>query len=223
MNAEASADQLGSPEFRERAARTMTLLMTGKVTLDGRENLCRVRNISATGMKIETHMALQVDQQLRVGLRYGEEIAARVAWTRDGAAGLAFLTPIDVETTLAPLPQSRIRRQRAPRGPRLSAACAIKVEARGTIHYATLLDISQGGAKLRLPFRPTRDERLVLTIPDLPLKSGGVRWIGEDEVGLGFYVALPFDMLAAWLEARAAQSGQNDEVPAQRAGTSVSP
>ncbi|MEW9854530.1 PilZ domain-containing protein [Novosphingobium sp. M1R2S20] len=221
---DSSSSKADTRSYRERAPRTMTLLMTGKLMLDDREGLCRVRNISTTGMKIETRAALAVDQRVRIGMRYGEEIEARVAWTRDGAAGLQFLTPIDVEAMLGPQPrQSRISRQRAPRAPRLAANCPIKVEARGAMYDAMLLDISQGGAKLRLPFRPMRDERLAMTIPGLSLKSGGVRWIGEEEVGLGFYVALSFDVLAAWVEERNAPASTDELVPGPRTGTVISP
>jgi hypothetical protein len=190
-------------EMRDRAQRTTTLLMTGKLIRTHREGLCRVRNISATGMKIETRAVLQVDQVVEIALRHGSKIPARVAWARDGAAGLAFLEPIDVNSRLAPSPgaQSRLSRQRAPRGPRLAAACAIEVEARGVTHRTALLDISQGGAKVRLPFHPLQDERLVLTIPGLPTKRAAVRWFQRAEAGVGFYEALPFDLLADWGEA----------------------
>jgi len=187
----------------ERAPRAMTLLMTGKLLAGREEGLCRVRNLSATGMMIETRMTLQIGQDVRVELRCTHDLAGRIVWTREGAAGIAFGLSIDVEAVLAAqAPTSRIVRSRMPRAPRLAAACAITIDAQGDTHEGILLDISQGGAKLRLPFQPARDERLLLTIPDLPLKSGAVRWVRDGEVGLAFYEALPFDMLAEWLDGR---------------------
>ena len=47
------------------------------------------------------------------------------------------------------------------------------------------------------------DERLLLCIQGLPLKSGTVRWVRGIEVGVGFFEALPFTMLADWGEAQA--------------------
>lgn len=190
-------------DHRGRAPRAVTLLITGKLILDRREGLCRVRNISATGMMIETHMALEVGQEVRVGMRWGSEVGARVAWTGDGAVGLAFPAPIDVEAALAAQSRpSRIALSRPPREPRLVVDCAIEVEARGEAHHAVLLDISQPGAKLRLPFRAMRDERLLLSIPGLPLKGAAVHRVEGDDAGVGFYEALPFGVLAAWVEAR---------------------
>lgn len=193
-----------APEFQDRAPRVMTVLTTGKLILENREALCRLRNLSATGMMVETSAALEVDQELRVGMRSGDELAARVAWTRNGAAGLALRSPIDVEAALAvPQPRSRISRQLAARAPRLAMEFPIEVDARGQPHRAVLLNISQSGARMRLPFRPNRDERLLLCIQGLPLKSGTVRWVREAEVGLGFFEALPFATLADWGEAYA--------------------
>lgn len=209
MNSLAREDVLSpAPGFRERAPRVMTVLTTGKLILRDREALCRLRNLSATGMMVETSAALKVDQELRVGLRSGDELAARVAWTRDGAAGLALLSPIDVEAALAvQAPLNRISRQIAARAPRLAMEFPIEVDARGQPHRAVLLNISQSGARLRLPFRPLRDEHLLLCIQGLPLKGGAVRWVRESEVGLGFYEALPFTMLADWGELYARGNG----------------
>lgn len=184
---------------KDRAPRVVTLLTTGKLIIDDREALCRVRNMSATGMMIETNAALEVGQELRIGIRCGSEIDARVAWVRDGAAGLALLTTIDVEAALATQPRvSRIVRPRRARAPRLAAECPIEVDARGQLHQGVLLNISQSGARLRLTFRPAHDDRLILYIPGLPMKSAAVRWMRDAEVGVGFYEVLPFSLLAEW-------------------------
>ena len=201
----------------------MTLLIAGKLILEDREGLCRVRNISATGMMIETRALLQVDQLVRVAMRHGGEIGARVVWTRDCMAGLAFPAPLDVEAALAPqLAQSRLSRTRAPRAPRVATHSAIEVEARGVLYPAALPDISQSGARLLLPFRPLQDERLVLSIPGLPLKSGVVRWLRDEEAGVSFFEPLPFDTLAEWVEAYGHQAAPCDQVPTHSAARRIS-
>ncbi len=204
MSALPSADaERSAVRYVERAARAMTLLLTGKLVVGGRETLCRVRNMSATGMMIETHMALSKGDEVRVDLRSTSNLSARVVWTREGAAGLAFHVPVDLKAVLAgETSRSRILRARVPRAPRLAAECPITVAAGGAPQEASLLDISQSGARLRLPFRPAREERLVLTIPGLPVKSGAVRWVRDAEAGLAFYMPLPFDLLAEWIEQR---------------------
>ena len=187
--------------YVERAPRAMTLLLTGKLIVNGREGLCRVRNMSATGMKIETHMALSKGTEVRVDLRSTGDLCARVVWTREGMAGLAFVEPVDLKAVLAgETNRSRILRTRVPRAPRLTAECLIMVGTDTATHEGHLLDISQSGARLRLHFRPTIEERLVLTIPGLPVKSGAVRWTRDAEAGLAFYMPLPFDLLSEWME-----------------------
>lgn len=189
---------------RSRDPRVTTVLTTGKLILEDREVLCRVRNLSTMGMMIETGAVLRVGQDLRIGMRCGSEFDASVAWTRDGAAGLKLHAPIDVTAVLAARPaRSRIIRQPAARAPRLSVGCPIELEARGQSQQAMLLNISQSGAGLRLPFRPYVDERLLLCVPGLPLKSGAVRWMKQGEVGIRFYEPLPFSTLAAWVESYA--------------------
>jgi hypothetical protein len=187
----------------ERAPRAMTLLITGKLVVEQFEALCRVRNMSATGMMIETLRPLSQGDEVCVHLRSSCSLRARVVWTRQGAAGLAFLTPVDLKAVLAgEAPRSRILRARRPRAPRIAAQCAITVVAGGETHEACLLDISQSGARLRLPMQPNREERLILSIPGLPMKSGAVCWAREGEAGLALYEPLPFDLLAEWIERR---------------------
>jgi hypothetical protein len=204
MNALSPAYQTDpSPPRLERAPRATTLLITAKLIADGAEGLCRVRNMSATGMMIEMYMDLVQGAEVRVDLRCGWDLQARVVWTRTGVAGLAFLAPIDVKAVLArQVPQSGLLRAPLPRSPRLAAPCAITVGAGKESHQACLLDISQSGARLRLPFRVAREERLVLSIPGLPAKGGVVRWTREAEAGLAFYQAIPFGLLAEWIEER---------------------
>lgn len=195
------AEESAALRHPERAPRVTTVLTTAKLILEDREVLCRVRNLSENGMRIETGMNLNAGQTLRVGLRCGSELPARVAWASNGAVGLNFLTAVDVATVLAAQPApSRISRRRPARAPRLAVNLPIDVDARGQLHHAVLLNISQSGARLRLPLHPFPDERVLLCIPGLPIKSAAVRWVREAEVGVGFYEPLSFRVLSAWGE-----------------------
>jgi hypothetical protein len=185
--------------FPPRAPRTVTLLITGKLVTRAEEGLCRVRNISATGMQIETRIPLAVGDAVGVELRGLSAIAGKVVWSRGSLAGIASDGAIDVERLLHPAPVSRLVRAPHPRGPRVLVELAIEVQDGDGIHEAALIDLSQGGARVRLPFRPRIEERLSLIVTGLPLKSGAVRWIRGDEAGIAFYEPLSFDCLAEWL------------------------
>ncbi len=192
--------------FPKRAERTLTLFIVAKLKLEGgSEGLCRVRNLSAGGLMLETRMPLSVADRVVVELRGSRLLRGMVVWTRDGRAGIAFDQPIQVEDLLGPgePPASRLFKVRHPRGPRVLVDCPIEVQLDGGRVEARLIDISQGGARLALPLSTVRDERLILLIPGLPLKLAIVRWSGA-EAGVAFAEPLKFDLLSEWLLVRAA-------------------
>lgn len=186
-----------------RAERTLTMLTVAKLRVRGVEGLCRIRNVSPGGLMIETRVALDCGDRAEVELRQQKVVAGRIVWVRGDRAGMAFDTPEVVEQLLpSSTPRaSRIRREQQPRGPRLQVDCAVEVRLPDGRAEAQLRDISQGGAKLALPFRTHVGERLLLLVPGLPLKLGIVRWI-DGEVGIAFAEPLGFDLLADWLVAR---------------------
>lgn len=192
--------------FPERAERTLTLFIVAKLKLEGGgEGLCRVRNLSAGGLMLESRMPLAVGNRIVVELRGSRLLRGTIVWAREGRAGIAFDQPIAVETLLGPseAPASRLFKVHHPRGPRVLVDCPIEVQLDGGRIEARLIDISQGGARVALPLTPQRDERLILMIPGLPLKLAIVRWTGP-EVGIAFAEPLKFDLLSEWLLVRAA-------------------
>ena len=197
------AESAGSASgLAERAPRTLTLLMTGKLVTGSGEGLCRVRNISSTGMQIETRRHLTAGDLIRVELRGLCELPGRVAWCQPPLAGIALSSPIAVEELLHPRPASRLTRSRSPRAPRIGVECVVELETGGGPCHGQLRDLSQGGARLCLPASPRREERITVAIPGLPLKSGIVRWVRGADVGIAFYEPLPFDLLADWIAER---------------------
>ena len=59
--------------FQPRAQRTVTTLIAAKLELGpGKEALCRLRNVSTTGMLVETGQPLTRDDTVVIELRSGE-------------------------------------------------------------------------------------------------------------------------------------------------------
>ncbi|WP_162184714.1 PilZ domain-containing protein [Sphingomonas hengshuiensis] len=86
----------------ERAPRTMTTLLVGKLLCGAAgDHPCRIRNLSATGMLVETSQPLLPGQPVTVELRGGDRLDAAVAWAASGRAGLRFLVPASVDAILA--------------------------------------------------------------------------------------------------------------------------
>ena len=183
-----------------RDARTVTILIVARLLAPAGEGLCRIRNIAPGGMMLESATPLGVGEIVCAELRNGQRLEGRVAWSRDGRAGIAFVESIDIRDVVAQAPAlgSRLRRARQPRGPRITLDLAIAVELANGPVFGRLLDISQGGARLTLPRPVTLGERMTLELPGLRRKRAFVRWVGP-ELGVAFAEPLGFDELSRWL------------------------
>lgn len=193
----------GGDAWAERAPRTVTTLMVGKlVCAGGGEQLCRVRNISASGMMLETPYPLHEGDQIAVELRGGGVLKGKIVWTSDGRAGVHFTTPIDVEDVLATAKGSsataRLRRA-IPRAPRFELTGPARLVCNGVSSAVRLENISLSGARIRLPGHIELDRVMTLVIPGLKPHSCTVRWSDAETAGVAFLEMIPYAELAAWL------------------------
>ncbi|WP_066720993.1 PilZ domain-containing protein [Sphingomonas pituitosa] len=189
--------------WAERAPRTVTTLMVGKLICAGAgEQLCRVRNISATGMMLESPFPLREADGIVVELRGGPVLEGRIMWVSAGRAGVQFPAPIDVEEVLATAkgssPAARLRRA-VPRAPRFQLGSNARLVCNGVSHTVVMENISQSGARIRLSNQPDLDRVMTLVIPGLNPRSCTVRWIESDSAGVAFIDMIPYAELAAWL------------------------
>ena len=95
----ASKSVIGPPapasgSSRRRDPRSLTLLIVGRITGGNADGLCRIRNISTGGLMAEVCASFAADEAVRIELRNGQVIAGQVRWTRDGALGVQFDTPV---------------------------------------------------------------------------------------------------------------------------------
>nr|WP_282098044.1 PilZ domain-containing protein [Sphingomonas sp. S2M10] len=189
--------------WAERAPRTVTTLMVGKLICTGAgEQLCRVRNISATGMMLESPFPLREGDAIVVELRGGPVLEGRIMWVSAGRAGVQFTAPIDVEEVLAAAkgssPAARLRRA-VPRAPRFQFGGNARLVCNGAPHAVMMENISQSGARIRLSNQPDLDRVMTLVVPGLSPRSCTVRWIEGDSAGVAFIDMIPYAELAAWL------------------------
>jgi PilZ domain len=75
---------------RRATERQVTVLINAGVSYGGRDGLCRIRNISAGGMNIETRMQMAVDSVIAIQLRSGRYMEGRVRWVKDSLVGLSL-------------------------------------------------------------------------------------------------------------------------------------
>ncbi len=98
--------------FKVSRAPRARMLRTARVTLAGVTGDVRIRDISSTGAMIDG-FAVRGDptgMPLSIELVENQIVTAHIRWVRDGKAGVAFDTPIDIDH-LGPPPGSRVLRQ----------------------------------------------------------------------------------------------------------------
>ena len=190
-----SEDCPPQPERRSAGERHLTLFRVGTLLVDGRRELCLIKNISAGGMMLRAYCALTAGQSVAVELKSGQPLAARVSWTDDGQVGLAFAQQIDVLSFLAQSDGSP-----RPRMPRIEMQAWITVREGANSYRLRGCDISQGGVKLQCPVDLDRDAAVVVSIIGLPPQPGVVRWAGEGFAGISFNRLIPLAELVAWLQ-----------------------
>jgi len=187
----------------ERPQRAVTMLMVGKLRAGERQGLCRIRNVSAGGMMIETRLPLEYGEPVAIEARGREKVTGSVVWQRGERLGIQFdhEVPLDTMPAMVPERPSRVLKAKVPRGPRLQVDCKVEVQLSSGRVEAMLKDISQGGAKLILPLVAQRHARVLLMVPGLPMKLAVVCWTAE-ETGIAFAEPLGFDLLAEWVLVR---------------------
>lgn len=212
LTAENSLDELQpavppSEGHVPREARHVTILIVARLMdATGADHICRVRNISEGGLMLESGTRLRRGQAVQIELRDQQWVRGTVAWANHPKAGIAFDGPVDLAALLQSA-RSRIHKQRIPRSPRFRADCPVVVRGDGNIRSATLLNLSQRGAKLRVSGL-ARGEQIKVSVPGAGTFPAVVRWIREDEAGLVFLETVSFADLDRWLEDPATRFGE---------------
>jgi len=189
-------------EFPERPPRTVATLLIGR--LNGtrhHDRLCRIRNLSAGGMLIQSASGFAPGEQVVVELRCGKPLTGTIAWARDDQAGVRFDTQIDVECLLGSLAGSTGGRSGRV-APRFAAPCPVRVTSLGHSAPAEIEDISQSGVRIRLLSALRLGPTVSIAIPGLGAVQAALRWSRDDVAGLAFLDMIPFAEFDAWLARR---------------------
>jgi hypothetical protein len=180
----------------------MTLFRVGSFDLDGRRELCLIKNISAGGMMIRAYCDLEPGRKLTVELKCGQPVSGTVSWVREPYAGIAFDALIDVIDIL-----STSQEGPRPRLPRIEAHCAGTIRDGAFTHRVRVSDISQGGAKIRCDLTLLSGSPVVLTLPGMLPIAGVACWSDGEHMGMSFNRLLPLAEMVQWLKERRAEAG----------------
>jgi hypothetical protein len=200
-----SVERLEDPELpddsarsdRRRDIRHLTILRVGAVIIDGRRELCLVRNISAGGLMSLIYSKVEIGQRLAVELKTNQEIAGRVSWVRGTAIGVEFDERIDVPEVLST--PAVLDNGWRPRMPRIPVDRLATLRAGARTYWVNARDISQGGVKVEAEKGLEIGAETVVTLENFRPVQGVVRWRRDNEAGISFNQIIPFNELTGWL------------------------
>ena len=194
------SNDVPQPPDRRSSERDIKILRVGTIVVDGRRELCMIRNISAGGVMALVYSQLTPGQSVSIELKTSQPVSGRVVWTRGGNAGIQFDTSVDVAELLA-APQSVDNGWR-PRTPRveIDRMATLRVGARTCWVHAR--DISQSGVKIEAEVddAPAAGEEVVVTLEGFRPLAGVVRWAADGACGISFNGLIPFGDLIDWLK-----------------------
>lgn len=172
----------------------------GALTVGSIRQVCSVRKLSAGGAIVQVDGPVALGDRLDLELMTGEQLGGTIAWWRGNEVGLRFDEPIDVFAVIAQDIVSQPGERR--RMPRVELVVQALLETAGGTELVTTRDISQGGAKLDVPFRLKLEDRVSITLDGLPPQPGVVRWSDDHVAGIAFLPELRWQELMVWLKDR---------------------
>ena len=187
------------PEERRSDPRTPATLRVAKlIQSDGREQLIRVRNVTAGGLMAELGHPLDVGEQVGIELS-AQKIPATVVWTRDGTAGCKFDQSVDLGELLA---GRKPRHGFRARPPRLEVDCKATLKLGKTYYTVDVHDISLGGLKVAPIEEYCLGKPVTVVVESLRPIRGEVRWFADRRAGIVFDQPMKFEELAEWVGKR---------------------
>ena len=192
------SEQVPLPPERRNQERKVTILRVGTLVIDGRRELCLIRNISAGGLMAHVYSAVQPEQRVTVELKSNQPIEGWVHWVEGTNAGIAFDTPVDI-TELLSNPQVLENGWR-PRAPRVEIDRMATLRVGARTFWVHTRDVSQGGVKIDTDQKFEVDTEVVVTLENFRPLSGTVRWQKDRSCGIAFNALIPFEQLIDWLK-----------------------
>ena len=194
------SDQAPSPAERRRQERHIRILRVGVLFLNGRRELCLIRNISSGGLMAHVYSAVTAGEPVTVELKTNQQVSGKIAWTEGSDAGISFDAPVDIVELLANPPV--LDNGWRPRSPRVEVNRSATVRAGARTRWVRTRDISQSGIKIESDQPFEVDSAVVVSLEHLGPLNGVVRWQAGNVCGIEFNQVIPFGELIEWLKRR---------------------
>jgi hypothetical protein len=192
------SDALPLPPERREDERLIKILRVGTLIIDGRRELCLIRNISAGGVLAHVYSKLTPGQPIVVELKATQPVSGHVVWVDDAEAGIKFDSIVDVAELLTN--PAVLDNGWRPRTPRVEIDRMATLRAGARTYWVHARDISQSGVKVETDNPPAPDTELVVTFDGLRPLPGIVRWSNDSACGIAFNQLIPFGELIDWLK-----------------------
>lgn len=183
-----------APPNRRNGERYLSLLRVGALLIDGRRELCLVRNVSAGGMLIRPYSTIEAGTAVSVELKHGDTVSGVAKWIEDGLVGIAFDEPIDIVSLLTS-PEDGPQ----PRMPRIELSCTAWIREDADVYRTRAINISQGGMCVEGDPRLNVDADVIVSLAGLGPIAGLVKWQEGDRYGIGFNRVLAVNELMDFL------------------------
>jgi len=193
-------EELHDSTQRRQEPRLLTLLRVGTLVVDGRRDLCLIRNVSSQGLMLHVYPTLHIGQKVEVEMKTGQQLAGHVKWINGSNAGVQFTQAIDVMAMLTN--QLVAHAELKPRMPRVEVRAPATLRMGGHSYRVMTCDISQGGVKVALDTVLPPDANVVLSMEGFTSLHGVVRWSDGVAAGVTFNSVLPWPQLIGWLKER---------------------
>lgn len=192
------SNKVPEPPERRNQERHIKILRVGVLVIDGRRELCLIRNISAGGLMAHVYSSVKTAQRVTVELKSNQQITGRIVWTREPNAGIAFDEPVDIAELLANPPV--LDNGWRARSPRVEVSRSGSLRCGAQTYPVRTLDISQRGIKLAFDEKVEEGAEVVVRLEDFRPLAGVVRWKTERSCGIAFNEVIPFGELVEWLK-----------------------
>ena len=192
------SEQVPSPPERRQEERFVTILRVGVLVIDGRRELCLIRNVSIGGLMAHVYSPVQPGQRVTVELKTNQHVDGEIAWVRDADAGIAFDAPVDITQLLAN--PGTLDNGWRPRLPRVEIDRLATLRAGARTYWVHTRDVSQGGVKVDSDEAFEVGTPVVVTLENFRPLQGTVRWQNGRACGIAFNSLIPFGELIEWLK-----------------------
>ena len=192
------SEEAPSRPERRREERHIRILRVGLLFLDGRRELCLIRNVSSGGLVAHVYSKVKPGDRVTVELKTNQQVTGAIAWAEGSDAGVAFDSPVDIVELLANPPV--LDNGWRPRLPRIEIDRSATLRSGSRTRWVRTRDISQSGVKIEVDQPLEIGCHVVVTLDQLGPIAGVVRWQDGQVCGVEFNQLVPFGELIDWLK-----------------------